>query len=109
MVTGLRPVLVSLALGVLSCAGTIGGPGRSPGGDPVVGGGPQGGAGAGNGAPGAATPPAASCAAPWRTTTLTREQYINAASDLLGLDVRPLVTLGDVGGRKFVPGAELTA
>ncbi len=48
-------------------------------------------------------------AAPWRATVLTREQYINTVSDLLGFDVRPLVTFDDLGGRRFVPGVSLSA
>jgi hypothetical protein len=40
---------------------------------------------------------------------LTREQYINTVSDLLAFDVRPLVTFGDLGGRRFVPGVSLSA
>jgi hypothetical protein len=46
--------------------------------------------------------------APWRPAPLTREQYINAASDLLGFDVRPLATFSDVGGRKFTTGISLS-
>ena len=57
-------------------------------------------------------PPSSACtpaAAPWRSALLTREQYINAAGDLLGLDVRALVGFADVGGRKAEPGVSLTA
>src|SRR3954453_14567392 len=46
--------------------------------------------------------------APWRPTPLTREQYINSASDLLGFDVRPLATFADVGGRTLVAGVSLS-
>ncbi len=46
---------------------------------------------------------------PWQPTPLTRQQYIHAASDLLGFDVRPLATFSDVGGRKFTPGVTMTA
>jgi hypothetical protein len=65
----------------------------------------------GTGGSGGTTP--AACgpggALPWQTTPLTREQYINAATDLLGFDVRPLATFSDVGGRKFTPGVAMTS
>jgi hypothetical protein len=95
----LRSVIGVWLLGAVSCVGDIGGDSQSAGRMPA--------AGADPGAPGASTP--GSCpGGPWRTTTLTREQYINAASDLLALDVRPLTTLADAG-RTYVPGAGLTA
>jgi hypothetical protein len=40
---------------------------------------------------------------------LTREQYINTVSDLLGFDVRPLVKFADAGGRKLDAAVYLTA
>jgi hypothetical protein len=43
------------------------------------------------------------CGAPMFTTVLTREQYINTVSDLLGVDVRGMVTFSDAAGRKFNP------
>jgi hypothetical protein len=49
--------------------------------------------------------PAGGCpprAVPWRGSLLSREQYINAAGDLLGFDVRPLVSFADAGDRKAV-------
>jgi hypothetical protein len=59
--------------------------------------------------PDPATPACPPRAAPWRGALLGREQYINAASDLLGFDVRPLVTFADAGGRFTAPGVSLTA
>ena len=44
-----------------------------------------------------------------RSAILTREQYVNAASDLLGFDVRSLATFSDVGGRKATQGTSLSA
>ena len=99
-----RSVLTVLLLGTVSCVGGIGGRNESAAMVPAAGGGPDAPA-----APGAPAPGACSGVVPWRTTTLTREQYIHAAGDLLGLDVRPLITLADVGGRTYVPGAALTA
>jgi hypothetical protein len=40
---------------------------------------------------------------------LTREQYVNVASDLVGFDVRPLVSFSDTGARKFLAGVSLSA
>jgi hypothetical protein len=48
-------------------------------------------------------------AAPWHPVPLSREQYINTASDLLGFDVRPFATFADLGGRKVTPGVSLSA
>jgi Protein of unknown function (DUF1588)/Protein of unknown function (DUF1592)/Protein of unknown function (DUF1595)/Protein of unknown function (DUF1585)/Protein of unknown function (DUF1587) len=45
-------------------------------------------------------------AAPWRTTLLTREQYVNTVSDLLGFDVAGHVTFRDAAGRR--DGANVT-
>jgi hypothetical protein len=126
MVRHSRTVLAALSVLASACVGSIGGGGGKGGGTPPGSGGGTPGGGPGNpGNPGPGNPgnqpppggvppivdPPASCApyAPWRTTTLTREQYINAAGDLLGLDVRPLLTLADVGNRKFSPGVSLTA
>ena len=52
--------------------------------------------------------PSGSCGAPAPATLLTREQYINAVSDLVGLDVRPFVVFKDASGRKPRPGATLS-
>jgi hypothetical protein len=63
---------------------------------------------AGNPTPPAAAP-ACSGAISFRSTELTREQYINTASDLLGFDVRPLVGFDDSSGRRYVPGTSASA
>jgi hypothetical protein len=89
----LRHFLVVLTA-TASCIGSVGGEPRG-GGEPA----PPPPAGAAGCAP----------AVPWRTTTLTREQYINAAADLLWLQAEPLVALADVGGRTFTPGVSLSA
>lgn len=109
----LSPLGVLLVLGIGGCRGQIGdrpgweGGGRA--GNRVEVGAGGGGAGGNGGAT------ASACStqgqpgvAPWRPAPLTREQYINAASDLLGFDVRPLATFADVGGRKFTTGVSLT-
>jgi len=57
-------------------------------------------------APSGACPPRA---VPWRSNLLTRDQYINAASDLLGFDVRALVSFADAGDRSAEPGVGLAA
>jgi hypothetical protein len=44
-----------------------------------------------------------SCGAPMVSTILTREQYINTVNDLLGVDVRGMVSFTDASGRKFSP------
>ena len=112
--TTLRSFCLALLALTVACTGSItggGAPGdqqpRPPGGTP--GGGGAGGTGGLTG--GSGPPPTSSClpGVPWRTTTLTRQQYVNAASDLLGLDARALVTLEDVGNRKFAAGVSLTA
>ena len=73
-------------------------------------------AGKGGAPPGANGPaaPAGDCsgvagAVPWRTTVLTRGQYINTVSDLLGFDVGPLVKFDESGGRRFVAGVSMSA
>ena len=107
---------VVLVLGLGGCYGQIG---DRRGGAAGAGGGRAGGqveeGAGGDGAGGNGGAPAASCSgraelgvAPWHPAPLTREQYINAASDLLGFDVRPLATFSDVGGRKYTPGVSLT-
>jgi hypothetical protein len=62
---------------------------------------------------GAGPEPTARCvpgpAADWHSTVLTREQYVNAASDLVGFDVRPLVRFSDAGARKFLAGVSVSA
>ena len=62
-----------------------------------------GGTGAGGAGGNAARPdPPGACTAkvvPWQTTMLTREQYIHAAEDLLGFEVRALATFADAGAR----------
>ena len=45
----------------------------------------------------------------WRAPVLTRQQYVDTVSDLVGFDVRPLVRFEDVGGRRFVPGVSLSS
>ena len=88
------PWLAALLVTAAACVGSIPNgdrPPEGPGADP-------------------APPPAGACAAaaPWRTTTLTRAQYLHAAGDLLGIDVAPLLTLADVGSRTFTAGVTLT-
>src|SRR5687767_9830393 len=90
-----------------SCVGSVGeGNHRPPGAQP-----PGAGGTGGNGTPppGPQEPgdPPTACTAKataWQTTLLTREQFIHAASDLLGFDVRPLAIFSDVGGRKATEG-----
>src|SRR5262249_35813681 len=95
-----------------ACSGQIG-EGAAPGETPAGGSGPSGAGGAGPrggigpgmvaGAGGTGGTGPAACtsgALPWLPTPLTREQYIHAASELLGFDVRPLATFSDVGGRR---------
>jgi hypothetical protein len=86
-----------LAIAASSCVGSIpgrDGPARPADPDPPAAGAP---------------PEACEAAVPWRTTTLTRAQYIHAAGDLLGIDPRPLLKLSDVGGRTFTAGVSLTS
>jgi hypothetical protein len=64
------------------------------------------------GSPG--TDPPSSCvgpgaAEPWHSPILTREQYVNTVTDLVGFDVRPLVGFADAGGRKYLAGVSLSA
>ena len=94
----LRKVLLRLAgmlVAASACVGSIPNGDRRPDVSPTP--------GPGAAAEGCGTP------APWRTTPLTREQYIHAAGDLLGIDARPLLTLSDVGSRTFTAGVSLTA
>jgi hypothetical protein len=51
----------------------------------------------------------AASAVVWRSPGLTREQYVNTVSDLLGFDVRPQVSFDEAGSRQFVPGVSLSA
>ena len=116
--------LATLALITGACSGQIGGgakpgpggpggPGGSSGINPS--GGSVGTGGSGNvGTGGSGGGNAAACAPgtgalPWQPTPLTREQYIHAAADLLGFDVRSLATFSDVSGRKFTPGVTMTS
>jgi hypothetical protein len=100
-----------LTLALAGCVGAVPQAGMAP---PPPAEPPSGKPPAGTPAVDAARPPAdanASCttAVGWRSTGLTREQYINTVSDLLGFDVRPLVKFDDAGGRRFVPGVSLSA
>jgi hypothetical protein len=115
--------LATLALITGACSGQIGGnsgPGGRPGGpggssatNPSGGSGGAGGSGnigtggSSGGNPAACAP--GTGALPWQPTPLTREQYIHAAADLLGFDVRSLATFSDVSGRKFTPGVTMTS
>jgi hypothetical protein len=112
------PLVALLASG---CVGSVGpsaggGPGGTPGVNPPGSPGNQ----PGNMQPGSPMQPGAgppgdppgACAAgavPWLTTLLTREQYVHAGSELLGLDVRQLATFSDIGGRKATRGVSLTS
>jgi hypothetical protein len=109
------------ALTLAGCVGSVGdsaaptAPGNRPpsggtgtGGDPPPGGaGGAGGGGAGGegGAPAACAGEAA--AVPWQSTLLTRQQYINSVSDLLGFDVAPHVMFDDSTSRKSSGGVAL--
>ena len=117
----IRPLFAFTLFGV-ACVGTVTPGGERPGGASGAGGSPGSGGrggttqvtgGTGGTVPGTVDPPAAcgqsDWAAPWHSTLLTREQYINAASDLLGFDVRPHATFSDPGGRKFTPGVSLSS
>lgn len=111
----------AVLLAVLGCVGRVeeGGSAAPPGRqgpppiptDPVPprGDGPDGGGPAIDPPAACGTPGGAPGAAPWRAVPLTREQYIHAASDLLGFDVRSLVRFADAGGRKFIGGVSPSA
>jgi Protein of unknown function (DUF1588)/Protein of unknown function (DUF1592)/Protein of unknown function (DUF1595)/Protein of unknown function (DUF1585)/Protein of unknown function (DUF1587) len=102
-----RPAcLALLALVASSCVGGIGASSETPSPRPV-----DPGQGSMPG-PGPMEPesPVGACkpgAVPWRGSLLTREQYINAVRDLLGFDVRALVSFADNGDRKAEPGVSL--
>jgi hypothetical protein len=52
---------------------------------------------------------AGACGTPVLSADLTREQYINTVNDLVGMDVRPLVTFTDAAGRTFKADFKLPA
>src|SRR5205814_2814169 len=87
------------------CVGAVGDGSQSTPGGPGSGPGPGPGTGPGPG-PTVPPPPVAApgtCAAPVFSATLTREQYVNTVSDLLGFDVRSLVVFTDASDRKYNP------
>ena len=110
-------MLATTVLFAAACSGQIGGGGSASGATPR-GPGSTGGTGTvmprpGTGAGGAPGESSAACGAgavalPWLPSVLTREQYIHAASDLLGFDVRPMTTFSDVGGRKVTVVVSMT-
>jgi hypothetical protein len=100
------PFVGAVLLGLAGCVGSVGDsgpsggsnppsmPGSNPGKPPVN----------GMGDPGVAPPPAVAagaCGTPVFSATLTREQYVNTVTDLLGFDVRPLVSFTDTSGRTY--------
>ena len=52
---------------------------------------------------------AGTCGAPAVSSMLTSEQYVNTASDLLGVDVRAAVAFKDANGRKYRPDLRVSA
>lgn len=106
-----RPsLLAGLALALASCVGSIGAgaptPPPSGGNTPVA---QPGGGTTTKPTPGPGGPAACGAGTVWRTTLLTRGQYINTVSDLLGFDVSKQVTFADTGSRKFRAGVYATA
>lgn len=97
-----------LLVATVGCVGTVGERAPQPGQTPRAPGepGPD-----PHPTPAQPTTPAApgTCGSPMVSTLLTREQYVNTVSDLLGIDVRPWVTFSDASGRKYRPDVRRSA